>query len=83
MRFPDEYIVRMFFKEGLQHSPGRVLELGCGSGNNLMLFHEFGWQVVGVDISTASLSDAVHNLSGGGGDLVVRRLGAGHANYSW
>lgn len=66
MRFPDEYIVRMFFKEGLQHSPGRVLELGCGSGNNLMLFHEFGWQVVGVDISTASLSDAVHNLSGGG-----------------
>ena len=65
MRFPDEYIVKMFFKEGLQHSPGRVLELGCGSGNNLMLFHEFGWQVIGVDISRDALSDAVHNLAGG------------------
>ena len=65
MRFPDEYIVRMFFKQGLQHSLGRVLELGCGSGNNLMLFHEFGWQVVGVDICTDALSDAAHNLAGG------------------
>lgn len=64
MRFPDEYIVRMFFKEGLQHKPGRVLELGCGSGNNLLLFHEFGWQVVGVDISAESLADARHNLEG-------------------
>lgn len=65
MRFPDDYVVRMFFKEGLQHSPGRVLELGCGSGNNLVLFHEFGWQVVGVDISTGSLADATYNLAGG------------------
>lgn len=70
MRFPDEYVVRMFFKEELQHSPGRVLELGCGSGNNLMLFHEFGWQVVGVDISTDSLADASYNL-GGGTDTVT------------
>ena len=63
MRFPDEYVVRMFFKEGLQGGIGRVLELGCGSGNNLLLFHEFGWQVVGIDISPASLSDAAHNLA--------------------
>jgi SAM-dependent methyltransferase len=71
MRYPDEYIVRMFFKEGLQHSPGRVLELGCGSGNNLMLFHEFGWQVVGVDISTDALSDAAHNLAGGPDTVIM------------
>jgi SAM-dependent methyltransferase len=63
MRFPDVYVVRMFFKEGLQRSPGRVLELGCGSGNNLRLFHEFDWQVVGIDISAELLSDAAHNLS--------------------
>src|SRR5450759_3219259 len=65
MRFPDVYVVRMFFKEGLQRNPGRVLELGCGSGNNLLLFHEFGWQVVGIDISAESLADARHNLAGG------------------
>lgn len=64
MRFPDEYVIRLFFKECLQHSPGRVLELGCGSGNNLMLFHEFGWNVVGIDISEESLDDARHNLFG-------------------
>jgi SAM-dependent methyltransferase len=71
MRFPDEYVVRMFFKEGLQQSPGRVLELGCGSGNNLMLFHEFGWQVVGVDISMDSLADAAYNLEGGDAATLV------------
>lgn len=65
MRFPDEYVVRMFFKEGLQRCPGRVLELGCGSGNNLLLFNEFGWKVIGLDISAESLSDARHNLAGG------------------
>lgn len=37
LRFPDDYIVKMFFKEGLQHHPGKVLELGCGNGNNLIL----------------------------------------------
>ena len=65
MRYPDEYVIRMFFKEGLQRAPGRLLELGCGSGNNLLLFHGFDWQVVGVDISAASLADAAHNLSDG------------------
>jgi len=64
MRFPDEYIIRMFFKEELHLSPGRVLELGCGSGNNLLLFQEFGWQVFGIDISSESLADARHNLAG-------------------
>ncbi|NTV11158.1 MAG: class I SAM-dependent methyltransferase [Zoogloea sp.] len=64
MRFPDEYIIRMFFKERLQERPGRVLELGCGSGNNLLLFQEFGWEVVGIDISADSLADACGNLDG-------------------
>ena len=63
MRFPDDYVIRMFFKEGLQHAPGRVLELGCGSGNNLLLFREFGWRVVGVDVASERLVDAAHNLS--------------------
>ncbi len=71
LRFPDVFVVRMFFKEGLQRSPGRVLELGCGSGNNLLLFHEFGWRVVGLDISTESLADAAYNLAGGPGTVTL------------
>lgn len=63
LRFPDEYVVRMFFKERLHEQPGRVLELGCGSGNNLILFQEYEWEVIGIDISRESLSNASHNLN--------------------
>jgi SAM-dependent methyltransferase len=65
LRFPDVYVTRIFFKEGLQRQAGRVLELGCGSGNNLSLFSAFGWDVTGMDISGAALADARHNLEGG------------------
>jgi hypothetical protein len=47
LRFPDIYVVRMFFKERLQRELGRVLELGCGNGINLLLFAEFDWDVMG------------------------------------
>jgi SAM-dependent methyltransferase len=66
LRFPDDYVVRMFFKEGLHRGAGRALELGCGSGNNLLLFAAFGWQVTGVDNNVVSLADAEHNLEGSG-----------------
>jgi len=66
LRYPDVYVVRMLFKEGLHRKPGRVLELGCGSGNNLMPFADFGWDVTGVDVSAKALADARHNLAGVG-----------------
>ena len=66
LRYPDVYIVRMLFKEGLHLKPGRVLELGCGSGNNLIPFADFGWEVTGVDVSAEALADARHNLAGVG-----------------
>jgi SAM-dependent methyltransferase len=62
LRFPDDYVVKMFFKEGLHKKRGRVVEFGCGSGNNLILFASFGWNVTGVDHSAATLADARHNL---------------------
>ena len=64
LRFPDIFVIRMFFKEGLQREPGRVLEFGCGNGNNLALFSEFGWDITGVDYNRNSLADARHNLEG-------------------
>ena len=66
LRFTDIYVVRMFFKEGLQRVHGRVLELGCGNGNNLMPFAEFGWDVTGLDISAEGLADARYNFEGVG-----------------
>ena len=66
LRFPDEYVVKMFFKEGLHKAPGIVLEMGCGNGNNLLLFAAFGWSVTGVDYDAAALEDAKFNLEGQG-----------------
>jgi SAM-dependent methyltransferase len=66
LRFPDMYVVRMLFKEGLHCKPGRVLELGCGNGNNLLPFADFGWDVTGLDISSEAIADAQHNFSGAG-----------------
>jgi SAM-dependent methyltransferase len=62
MIYPDEYLVRMFFKSGLHTSAGRVLELGSGSGNNLMHFARFGWESVGLDYDGESLDDCRHNF---------------------
>ena len=66
LRFPDMHVVRMLFKEGLHRKSGCVLELGCGSANNLLPFAEFGWKVTGLDISRVALADARHDLEGAG-----------------
>ena len=62
LRFPDDYVVKMFFKEELHRKRGRMVEFGCGSGSNLILFASFGWDVTGVDYSAEVLADARHNL---------------------
>jgi SAM-dependent methyltransferase len=62
MKYPDIYLIRTFFKLGLHKKPGRVLELGCGSGNNLSLFKSYGWDVFGVDYSDEQIKYANHNL---------------------
>jgi hypothetical protein len=62
LRYPDESLIRHFFRERLHERPGRAVELGCGSGSNLMLYQGFGWRVEGADIDRASLDDARWNL---------------------
>lgn len=79
MRYPDTYVVRMFHKLGLDQTPGRVLELGCSSANNLMHFCAFGWEAVGLDCDAAALADGRHNLgqTGGRGHLIDHDLNTG------
>lgn len=37
------------------HSPGRALDLGCGTGTNSMTMAGFGWTVLGIDISILAI----------------------------
>ena len=41
-----------------QASPGRALDLGCGTGTNAITLSEHGWQVVGVDFSLKAIAAA-------------------------
>lgn len=51
---------------------GRVLELGCGSGNNLSLFKEFDWNVSGVDYDNEQVKYANHNLGKSINDQIIQ-----------
>jgi SAM-dependent methyltransferase len=62
LKFPDEFVTRFFFKEGLDKKKGRVLELGCGNGNNLSMFYQYGWDVTGVDIDKGIIGKAKNNF---------------------
>lgn len=44
---PDKIVAR----EVADLSPGRALDLGCGSGRNAIMLAERGWSVLGVDFS--------------------------------
>ena len=46
--------------------PGRLLDLGCGTGRHLEHFARLGWQVAGVDLSEPMLQAAARKLQAGG-----------------
>ena len=62
LKFPDLYVTRFFFKEGLNKSSGRVIEFGCGNGNNLFLFYSYGYDVYGIDIDKKAIENARFNF---------------------
>jgi SAM-dependent methyltransferase len=73
--FPDEYIIKFFFKKKLHKIQNNVLELGCSNGNNLSLFYNFGWNVTGVDIDAKNVIKAKHNFS------IIKKKLAAKNNY--
>lgn len=50
---------RQFVRKLLRDEPaGRALDVGCGSGGNSAAVRDLGWDVVGVDMSPASVHAA-------------------------
>lgn len=45
-----------------QHRPGRALDMGCGTGTNLLTMARAGWQVTGVDFALHAVNKARRRL---------------------
>jgi SAM-dependent methyltransferase len=41
-----------------KYPPGRALDLGCGTGTNAITIQQYGWEVVGVDLSYLAIRQA-------------------------
>jgi SAM-dependent methyltransferase len=42
------------------HIPGRAIDLGCGTGTNVITLAQNGWQVTGVDFVPKAIAAAKH-----------------------
>ncbi|MFC1521685.1 class I SAM-dependent methyltransferase [Elusimicrobiota bacterium] len=63
LRYPADWIARfhnMYLKENLP--TGKVLDYGCGSGNNSMFFIDKGYDVYGVDVAESATALIKENL---------------------
>jgi SAM-dependent methyltransferase len=49
-----------------QHPPGRAMDLGCGTGTNLLTLASAGWQVSGVDFALQAVAAARRKLAAAG-----------------
>ena len=56
-----------------KHPPGRALDLGCGTGTNVITLAGYGWQATGVDFVGRSLKHAriKAQLAGATADFLV------------
>lgn len=56
--YPNEYLVRIFMGsyprlnlDKTSYAHQRVLDMSCGDGRNILLFHDLGFEVYGVEIT--------------------------------
>ena len=54
------------------HTPGLALDLGCGTGTNVITMAEYGWQVTGVDFARRAISKARDKAIHAGVDVDLR-----------
>ncbi len=52
--------------EGGLVPPGRALDLGCGTGTNVIYLARHGFEVIGVDISSRAIGKARHKIEQAG-----------------
>jgi SAM-dependent methyltransferase len=52
--------------------PGRVLDVACGNGRHLLLAHQRGYQVVGIDRDVSGARDAGALVSAGAGVTLLQ-----------
>jgi SAM-dependent methyltransferase len=57
------FYLKKIFKQFLSHNPQTILDLGCGTGNYLILLSKMGYQMTGVDASAQMLSIAQRKIA--------------------
>jgi SAM-dependent methyltransferase len=69
---PSEWtrLTEALLEQLLGRGPGRCLDLGCGNGRFVPLLAEWGWRVVGVDVSADQLRVAYEKVGAIAEELV-------------
>src|SRR5438094_708944 len=87
---PVPYLIAIELSEGPQaRTPGKALDLGCGTGTNTMYMAQHGWDVTGIDFVATAIAAARKKMQAANvaprliqGDVTrLKELGLG-AGYS-
>lgn len=54
------------------HEPGRAIDIGCGTGTNVITLAKAGWQVTGVDFAPRAIRLARQKLKSSGAQADLR-----------
>lgn len=75
---------RWFYAANPTVQKGRMLEIGCGAGQTLLFFKQFGWEVVGSDISSeAARTGAQNGITILRGDAAYKTLPQNSFDFIW
>lgn len=79
----SKYIVQIKTLDPKFKQPGRVLDIGCGSGKFLYKMKKNGWEVHGVEVNeiAARTGNELANLNIHAGDLLSSNFKSNYFNY--